>query len=209
MILGSEMTGVVVAALLCSVVAISSFASDHTEVELPRTAFKYIASYDELDLRDDTSTSDNIKFSMGAWFLVADKAKMKWIDQNNGECHLQGAVRFSGPEDSEIIADEATIEVRAKQIVSIRFFGRPTTFRRALSDAKGVVRGRADTVEYSMNKLINLVGDAHASSEKAQIDNESIIYDMIDEKLIMHNPPQSKNRVTFVVDPSKNPVKSP
>lgn len=188
------------------VVLIGSMAAagsaNAAEPKLPTGEFTYEAASGDIDFKARKSTLSDIKIMFGEWTVSANKGQMELPDEASGECNLVGAVKLRGP-GSELDAESGLIKYQDKRITFIRLTGKPVTFKQKVEGKPQVIDGRANAAEYDITGSIRLIGNAFVATDELQFTNNSITYDLNEQRLNMDNVKGSGDKVRIRIDPQK------
>jgi lipopolysaccharide transport protein LptA len=154
----------------------------------------------ELDLKTKMQTAYGVRFTYQDMVLVAAEARGENLPSSgdkastvrNGSSTFTGDVMITTAR-SQLRAHSAEVLFRDGRISSAVLTGAdggaPATFEYKLEDSDDVIRGRAQAIEYDVTKetvhLKNKVWLAHPNGE---LNGESIIYDIRNEKLRADKP---------------------
>jgi lipopolysaccharide transport protein LptA len=129
--------------------------------------------------------------------ITADQAEANGQDLGNSEWVLTGHVQVDMPQ-GKLSADRATVEFVNKRIASMSAQGAPAQFEHSAAGATGVAgdagdrshgaienaRGHAREIDYDMEReLLKLNGDSWLSDGCNEINSQSIVYDIANQKV--------------------------
>jgi len=131
--------------------------------------------------------------------IKADLAEANGQDLGNSEWVLTGHVQVWMPQ-GKLSADRATVQFLNKRIASMSAQGAPAEFERTIDAAapsagpgdagnrgRGAIdsaRGHAREIDYDMEReLLKLTGDSWLSDGCNEINSQSIVYDIVNQKV--------------------------
>jgi len=114
--------------------------------------------------------------------IKADLAEASGQDLGNSEWVLTGHVQVVMPQ-GRLSADRATVQFVNKRIASMSAQGTPAEFEHSAAPAENA-RGHAREIDYDLeHELLKLNGDSWLSDGCNEINSQSIVYDIVNQKV--------------------------
>jgi lipopolysaccharide transport protein LptA len=168
------------------------------------------AASTNFDYRNNLLTFRKVRIAQDGMSVEADEATATGLDFENSEWKFVGAVQIRMP-NGQLDSDSATINFRNNQITHATIAGSPATFQQQQVEQQ-VARGRAGTIEYDVTRgTIELKEKAWLSDGKNEITGQTLVYDMLGERVIANPGEQDPGGVSITINPRAltPPLKSP
>jgi lipopolysaccharide transport protein LptA len=172
------------------------------------------AASTNFDYRNNLLTFRKVRIAQAGMSVEADEATATGLDFENSEWKFVGAVQIRMP-NGLLDSAAATITFRNNQITTARIAGSPATFQQERVEQQ-VARGRAGTIEYDVTRgTIELKDKAWLSDGKNEITGQTLVYDMLKERVIANPGEQDPGGVSITIypraltPPPKVPAPSP
>lgn len=172
--------------------------------EYDRTApINLEAASSDFDYRNDTLMFRHVKVTQGPLTVEAREAHATGLNFENSKWDLVGDVRITVP-DGKLAADAATVLFKDNGIVNAVVRGGPATFEQLLKETRQLAKGRADTIEYDVQKsTVSLAGQAWLTDGQNEIRGETLVYD-IGRQRVAANPGRSEpGGVQITINPKE------
>lgn len=197
-----------VGALLSGTTARSASLTDATK------PISLDAASTNFDYRNNLLTFRKVRIAQAGMSVEADEATATGLDFENSEWKFSGAVHIRMP-NGLLDSDSATITFRSNEITHAQIAGSPATFQQQRVEQQ-VARGRAGTIEYDVTRgTIELKDKAWLSDGKNEITGQTLVYDMVKERVIANPGEQDPGGVSITINPralsppAPPPVRSP
>lgn len=158
------------------------------------------AASSDFDYRNNLLTFRKVRISQGEMSVEADEATATGLDFENSEWKFSGSVHVrmaNGLLDS----DTATITFRSNQIAHARIAGSPAAFEQRRTEQQ-VARGRAGTIEYDVTSgTVELKDKAWLTDGKNEITGQTLVYDMLKERVFANPGEQDPGGVSITINP--------
>ena len=189
------------------------------ELEACKEPLCYTASKLEADRNRMVLYDINIvDTTRGITHIKADLAEATGADLGNSDWVLTGHVQASLPQGT-LRADRATVQFVNKRIASMSAQGAPAEFERSVDhsadtplagDGASRSHGQADSahghardIEYDLeHDLLTLKGDSWLTDGCNQINSQSIVYDIANQKVRAETVPGDEHQVQGVLSRS-------
>lgn len=126
------------------------------------------------------------------------------IDDRNGVAIYKGRVELSQG-TIKMKADSVTVTSREGQTDHIRARGNPVHFEQQPDGEKGLIKARANTIEYDSNgEITYLIGNAVLNQGKDSFKSDRIIYDRTKAVVKGGASAKGKQRVKVTIQSQKN-----
>jgi lipopolysaccharide transport protein LptA len=203
-----SVSGLVVASLALASLLAGSIASGAQLADATQPISLDAASSD-FDYRNNLLTFRKVRIAQGNMSVEADEATATGLDFENSEWKFTGSVRIR-MQNGRLDSDAATIRFRNNQIGHARIEGMPATFEQQ-GDEQQVARGRAGTIEYDVTRgTIELKDKAWLSDGKNEITGQTLVYDMLKERVLANPGEQDPGGVSIIINPRNiTPPKAP
>jgi lipopolysaccharide transport protein LptA len=173
--------------------------------EYDRTApINLEAASSDFDYRNNTLLFRHVKVTQGPLTVEAREARATGLNFENSKWDLMGDIRITVP-DGRLAADAATVLFKDNGIVNAVVRGSPATFEQVLKETKQLAKGRADTIEYDVQKsTVSLAGQAWLSDGQNEIRGETLVYDIARQR-VAANPGRSEpGGVQITINPKES-----
>ena len=190
---------VVAAGCLCSSLlpGAVAFAATLTDATKP---ISLDAASTNFDYRNNLLTFSKVRIAQDGMSVEADEATATGLDFENSEWKFVGTVQIRMP-NGRLDSDSATITFRNNQITNARITGSPATFQQERVEQQ-VARGRAGAIEYDVKRgTIELKDSAWLSDGKNEITGQTLVYDMLKERVIANPGEQDPGGVSITINP--------
>jgi lipopolysaccharide export system protein LptA len=158
------------------------------------------AASTNFDYRNNLLTFSKVRIAQAGMSVEADEATATGLDFENSEWKFVGSVHIRMP-NGLLDSDSATITFRNNQITNARIAGTPATFQQQRVEQQ-VARGRAGTIEYDIARgTIELKDKAWLSDGKNEITGQTLVYDMVKERVIANPGEQDPGGVSITINP--------
>jgi lipopolysaccharide transport protein LptA len=158
------------------------------------------AASTNFDYRNNLLTFRKVRIAQAGMSVEADEATATGLDFENSEWKFVGAVQIRMP-NGRLDSDSATITFRNNQITHATIAGSPATFQQERVEQQ-VARGRAGTIEYDVTRgTIELKDKAWLSDGKNEITGQTLVYDMLKERVIANPGEQDPGGVSITINP--------
>jgi lipopolysaccharide transport protein LptA len=158
------------------------------------------AASSNFDYRNNLLTFRKVRIAQDGMSVEADEATATGLDFENSEWKFTGAVRIRMP-NGLLDSDAATITFHNNQITNARIAGSPAAFQQERVEQQ-VARGRAGTIEYDVARgTIELKDKAWLSDGKNEITGQTLVYDMLKERVIANPGEQDLGGVSITINP--------
>ncbi|MEY4932572.1 MAG: hypothetical protein RLZZ403_892 [Pseudomonadota bacterium] len=167
------------------------------------------AASTNFDYRNNLLTFRKVRIAQGGMSVEADEATATGLDFENSEWRFMGAVHIRMP-NGLLNSDSATITFRNNLITNAKIAGSPANFQQERVEQQ-VARGRAGTIEYDVTRgTIELRDKAWLSDGKNEITGQTLVYDMVKERVIANPGEQDPGGVSITINPrSLTPPSTP
>lgn len=163
------------------------------------------AASTNFDYRNNLLTFRKVRIAQDGMSVEADEATATGLDFENSEWKFMGAVHIRMP-NGALESDSATITFRNNQITRARIAGSPAVFQQERVEQQ-VARGRAGTIEYDVTRgTIELKEQAWLSDGKNEITGQTLVYDMVGERVIANPGEQDPGGVSITINPRSLPA---
>ncbi len=158
------------------------------------------AASTNFDYRNNLLTFRKVRIAQGGMSVEADEASATGLDFENSEWRFMGAVHIRMP-NGLLNSDSATITFRNNLITNAKIAGSPAEFQQERVEQQ-VARGRAGTIEYDVTRgTIELRDKAWLSDGKNEITGQTLVYDMVKERVIANPGEQDPGGVSITINP--------
>lgn len=189
-----------VAACCCAGALLSASASRGASLTDATKPISLDAASTNFDYRNNLLTFRKVRIAQAGMSVEADEATATGLDFENSEWQFTGAVHIRMP-NGLLDSDSATITFRSNQITHARIAGSPATFQQERVEQQ-VARGRAGTIEYDVTRgTIELKDKAWLSDGKNEITGQTLVYDMVKERVIANPGEQDPGGVSITINP--------
>jgi lipopolysaccharide export system protein LptA len=190
---------VVAAGCLCSWLLSGAVAFGATLTDATKPISLDAASTN-FDYRNNLLTFRKVRIAQDGMSVEADEATATGLDFENSEWKFVGTVQIRMP-NGRLDSDSATITFRNNQITNARITGSPATFQQERVEQQ-VARGRAGAIEYDVTRgTIELKDKAWLSDGKNEITGQTLVYDMLKERVIANPGEQDPGGVSITINP--------
>jgi lipopolysaccharide export system protein LptA len=193
-----------VAKYLAPAVALLAGAGITAAQEYDRAApINLEAASSDFDYKNNTLVFRNVKVTQGPLTVEAREAHATGLDFENSKWDLKGDIRITVP-DGKLAADAATVLFKNNNILNAVVHGAPATFEQALKETKQLAKGRADTIEYDVQRsTVSLSGQAWLTDGQNEIRGETLVYDIARQR-VAANPGRSEpGGVQITINPKE------
>jgi lipopolysaccharide export system protein LptA len=195
----SRLLALVVAGCLCSSLLSGAIAFGATLADATKPISLDAASTN-FDYRNNLLTFRKVRIAQDGMSVEADEATATGLDFENSEWKFVGTVQIRMP-NGRLDSDSATITFRNNQITNARITGSPATFQQERVEQQ-VARGRAGAIEYDVTRgTIELKDKAWLSDGKNEITGQTLVYDMLKERVIANPGEQDPGGVSITINP--------
>jgi len=140
--------------------------------------------------------------------IKADLAEASGQDLGNSEWVLTGHVQVFMPQ-GRLSADRATVQFVNKRIASMSAQGTPAEFEHSAAPAENA-HGHAREIDYDLEQdLLKLDGDSWLSDGCNEINSQSIVYDIANQKVRADAAPGSDRQVQGTLHSRSGPQCTP
>lgn len=186
--------GCLVGSLLSGAVVLGATLADATK------PISLDAASTNFDYRNNLLTFRKVRIAQDGMSVEADEATATGLDFENSEWKFIGTVQIRMP-NGRLDSDSATIIFRNNQITNARIAGSPATFQQERVEQQ-VARGRAGAIEYDVTRgTIELKDKAWLSDGKNEITGQTLVYDMLKERVIANPGEQDPGGVSITINP--------
>lgn len=162
------------------------------------------AASSDFDYRNNLLVFRKVRIAQGDITVEADEATATGLDFENSEWKFMGEVRIRMP-NGLLDSDSATVTFRGNQITHARIDGMPAEFEQRRVEQE-VARGRAGTIEYDVTRgTVELKDNAWLSDGKNEITGQTLIYDMLKERVFANPGEQDPGGVSITINPRTLP----
>lgn len=166
------------------------------------------AASSDFDYRNNLLVFRKIRIGQGELTVEAEEATATGLDFENSEWKFTGAVHIrmtNGLLDSEA----ATVTFRNNQISHARIAGAPASFEQRRAE-QAIARGRAGTIEYDVVRgTVELKNDAWLSDGQNEITGQTLVYDIVKERVFANPGGQDPGGVSITINPRSLPSRPP
>ena len=162
------------------------------------------AASSDFDYRNNLLIFRKVRIAQGDITVEADEATATGLDFENSEWKFTGDVRIRMP-NGLLDSDSATVTFRGNQIAHARIDGMPAEFEQRRVEQE-VARGRAGTIEYDVTRgTVELKDEAWLSDGKNEITGQTLVYDMLKERVFANPGEQDPGGVSITINPRTLP----
>ena len=172
--------------------------------------FRYSFDTSEVDFRSDTAElSGNVRVVQGTNSIEAQEATVKAFRSENSQWYFRDDVRVRTAE-AELKSQAADATFKNGELTEARAEGSPAEFQGIGAAAQATpARGRAQLIEYDLqNQTVRLSGDVWFGYGKDELEGETIIYYLRDERFVVNPPGAAPGRVRGIIRPKSRPKQS-
>ncbi len=205
--------GLLAAALAISLAGSTAPAAIGASLAVATQPISLDAASSDFDYRNNLLTFRKVRIAQGDMSVEADEATATGLDFENSDWKFSGSVHIRMP-TGLLDSDAATVTFRSNQITRARISGSPATFEQRRTEQQ-VARGRAGTIEYDIARgTVELKDKAWLSDGKNEITGQTLIYDMLKERVFANPGEQDPGGVSITINPRalsvpKTPVPDP
>lgn len=162
------------------------------------------AASTEIDFRNNTAVLRTVVIREGDVRVEANEATATGGVDNfeNNQWVLTGTVRIHMTNGS-LEANRAVVSFVDNRIVRTVITGSPSSFEQKIEETGDLARGRAETIEYDVvGGKVRLQGDAYLTDGRNEITGETLVYSIVDQRVLASEEEQGGKRVHFKINPS-------
>ncbi len=143
----------------------------------------------------------NVHIVQGELSIVADVATANDLDFADSAWQFTGNVVVEGLE-STIEAESATLRFSDHRLVRATARGTPATFERRETEESRAMNGHAGTIDYDLTaQTLTLAGNARLVDGQNEINGETLLYRLGEERLVVTSDQSGDQRVRITVTP--------
>lgn len=157
----------------------------------------------DVDYKNNTLAFHSVRITQGVFAIEADNATATGLDFKASHWIFTGNVKITTP-DGFLTSDEARIEFVADAVANAQISGAPAQFEEKRDNR--TARGHAQHIDYDVAAAtVKLHDDAQLTDGEQQLAGQTIVYDMIHQRLSAGTTAGDANGqpVTFDFTPKK------
>ena len=155
----------------------------------------------DFDYKNNTLVFHGVRIAQGGLAIEADDGTATGLDFKDSRWVFRGNVRISVP-DGQLTSDEARISFAGNLIASAEITGSPAQFEQKRD--KGVARGHAQRIEYlPAAGTVRLSEEAWLSDGDNEISGQTLVYNMLNQRVIANPDEQGSQPVRITINPKK------
>jgi lipopolysaccharide export system protein LptA len=159
------------------------------------------ADSSEYDREAGSLKFSNVRIVQGSLSIVADLATADDLDFADSSWQFTGNVVVKGL-SSRIDADSATLTFSDHRLVQAMARGAPATFERQATEDTRALNGHAGTIDYDLAaQTLTLSGEARLVDGQNEINGETLLYRLGEERLVATSDDTGDQRVRITVTP--------
>jgi lipopolysaccharide transport protein LptA len=189
------------AASLIAILALGSSARA-ADVQLDESQpIQLDARSSDFDYKSSTLVFKSVRISQGRLWIEADSATANGLNFDSSVWQFTGHVRV-GLIDGTLESADARITFKSNQVDVADITGSPAMFEQKRPN--GVAHGRASHIEYRPTLgTVRLTGDAWLSDGTNEISGATLVYDLVNQRVIANPDDQGDQRVRLTIQPKK------
>ena len=162
------------------------------------------AASTDVDYRGNRVRFRDVVVSQGATSVRAERAEATGLDFEDSTWTFEGDVRITVESRGALRSDRAIVEFTDNRIARARIIGTPAEFEQQRSVADVMARGRAGTIEYTVDDgMVRLSENAWLSDGRNEITGPVLVYDIRAERVQAAGEPGGDERVRITINPDQ------
>jgi len=158
------------------------------------------AASSDFDYRNNLLVFRKVRISQGEVSVEADEATATGLEFENSEWRFTGSVRIR-MQNGQLDSEAATVTFRGNQITRASITGKPASFEQRRVEQQ-VARGRAGAIDYDVSRgTIELTDMAWLSDGNNEITGQTLVYDMLKERVFANPGEQDPGGVSITINP--------
>lgn len=159
------------------------------------------ADSSEFDRDSNTLIFRNVHITQGMLSIAAATASADGLDFADSSWQFDGNVRIDG-EYSRIRAAKAVLRFRNHRMVHASASGEPANFERDATEDARALSGGARSIDYDLEaQTLTLSGEAQLIDGQNEINGETLLYQLTEERLVATSDQGGDQRVRVTVTP--------
>ncbi|UCC13375.1 MAG: lipopolysaccharide transport periplasmic protein LptA [Gammaproteobacteria bacterium] len=159
------------------------------------------ADSSEFDRDSNTLIFRNVHITQGMLSIAAATASADGLDFADSSWQFDGNVRIDG-EYSRIRAAKAVLRFRNHRMVHASASGEPANFERDATEDTRALSGGARSIDYDLEaQTLTLSGEAQLIDGQNEINGETLLYQLTEERLVATSDQGGDQRVRVTVTP--------
>ena len=159
------------------------------------------ADSSEFDRDSNTLIFRNVHITQGMLSIAAATASADGLDFADSSWQFDGNVRIDG-EYSRIRAAKAVLRFRNHRMVHASASGEPAKFERDATEDARALSGGARSIDYDLEaQTLTLSGEAQLIDGQNEINGETLLYQLTEERLVATSDQGGDQRVRVTVTP--------
>jgi lipopolysaccharide transport protein LptA len=148
----------------------------------------------------------DVVVSQGDTSVRAERAEATGLDFDDSTWTFEGDVRITVESRGTLRSDRAIVEFTDNRIARARIIGKPAEFEQQRSEADVMARGRAGTIEYTVDDgMVRLSENAWLTDGRNEITGPVLVYDIRAERVQAAGEPGGDERVRITINPDQAP----
>ena len=159
------------------------------------------ADSSEFDRESNTLIFRNVHITQGVLSIAAATASADGLDFADSSWQFDGNVRIDD-EYSRIRAAKAVLRFRNHRMVHASASGQPANFERDATEDTRALSGGAQSIDYDLEaQTLTLSGEAQLIDGQNEINGETLLYQLAEERLVATSDEGGQQRVRVTVTP--------
>jgi lipopolysaccharide export system protein LptA len=179
-----------------SALCLAAIATAQTRRDLP---VQVDAASSEFDYKNNVLVFHSVQITQGDVRVRSELARATGLDFAKSRWQFDGKVRIDVP-DGFLTSDSATVMFADNRISRAEITGRPAKFEQQRQGK--LARGHAGRIDYDFSaSTVKLSGDAWLSDGRNEITGQTLLYNMLDQRVSARPGDQGDGRVRITIIP--------
>jgi lipopolysaccharide export system protein LptA len=165
------------------------------------------AESSDFDYKSSRLVFNQVKITQGDIVVEATRATATGLDFIDSRWQLEGKVRITAAEGT-LSSDTATVNFGNNRVTRAEIVGSPAEFTKI--SPQQTARGHAGRIIYDVDAgTIRLTENAWLSDGRNEIEGQTLVYSMREERVVATAREQGSQRVRIIINPKSPPGKTP